>query len=261
MHFVEHCLEKSSAPFLLVMGDSDDSFPSETGTTEQMLKLMNHPHVIHIFAQNCDYAQWCDRLKIPNMFRVSPIPIGVDFHTISFKPGHPLFTGHSPLQQSQQLHDIYTQSRPTPERLARCFVDFQLLDSLAARQQGETRTSIFQQIKTSGVVDWGEKMPRAELWQTKSRYAFSVSPHGRGLDCHRTWEDLLLGCIVIVKTSVLDPMYEGLPVVIVNQWSEITADNLNRWQLQFSDASSNPRYRMKLTNQYWYQQILKKAKT
>jgi hypothetical protein len=94
-------------------------------------------------------------------------------------------------------------------------------------------------------------MERADLWRTKGEYAFSVSPHGNGLDCHRTWEDLALGCIVIVKTSPLDPIYDGLPVVIVQDWSEVTEENLEKWLLQHGDALSNPSYRERLTNRYW----------
>lgn len=98
-------------------------------------------------------------------------------------------------------------------------------------------------------------MPRTELWKRKGEYAFSISPHGNGLDCHRTWEDLVLGCIVIVKTSSLDPLYEGLPVVIVKDWSEVTKENLKKWLALYHDASENPAYRKKLTNAYWLRKI------
>lgn len=56
---------------------------------------------------------------------------------------------------------------------------------------------------------------------------FLVSPHGNGLDCHRTWEALYLGVIPIVKKSTLDAMYQDLPVLIVNDWSEVTEELLN----------------------------------
>lgn len=56
---------------------------------------------------------------------------------------------------------------------------------------------------------------------------FALSPHGNGLDCHRTWEILYLGTIPIVKTSSLDPLYQDLPVLIVNEWQEVTEDFLN----------------------------------
>ena len=47
---------------------------------------------------------------------------------------------------------------------------------------------------------------------------------GNGLDCHRTWEIILLGSIVITETSSLDNMYiqNNLPVIILNNYDELT---------------------------------------
>jgi hypothetical protein len=70
-------------------------------------------------------------------------------------------------------------------------------------------------------------LKRYDSWKKQSEYAFVVSPHGNGLDCHRTWEALCLGCIVIVKTSPIDSLYEDLPVLIVKDWSEINQSLLN----------------------------------
>lgn len=69
----------------------------------------------------------------------------------------------------------------------------------------------------------------ADLAQSK----FVLSPRGNGLDCHRTWEALLMGAIPIVRTSSLDPMYKNLPVVIVNGWEEIDADFLQKKYEEF----------------------------
>ena len=62
------------------------------------------------------------------------------------------------------------------------------------------------------------------------KYKYVISPHGNGLDCHRTWESLALGCIPIIKTSPLDRMFEGLPVLIVKNWSDITQELLNTFE-------------------------------
>ena len=82
-----------------------------------------------------------------------------------------------------------------------------------------------------------------------------------GFDCHRTWEDLILGMIVIMKHSPHDQLFEGLPVVCVNSWHEITKANLDRWIKQYGDAFSNPEYREKLTNEYWIDKIRKHRDT
>ena len=92
---------------------------------------------------------------------------------------------------------------------------------------------------------------RIELWREKTRYAFVVSPHGNGLDCHRTWESLVLGNIPIVKRSSIDPLYEGLPVVIVDDWREITPENSKRWLAEHADAFGRPEVQHRLTNDYW----------
>ena len=120
---------------------------------------------------------------------------------------------------------------------------------------GEDRTSIFQYLLTTGLINYSLQLDRSDLWKTKRRYVFSISPHGNGLDCYRTWEDLILGCIVIIKTSSLDSLYEGLPVVIVKDWSEITEKTLEYWMTLYHDAFTNPIYRYRLTNEYCFSKI------
>jgi hypothetical protein len=93
------------------------------------------------------------------------------------------------------------------------------------------------------------------LWKKKGEYAFSISPHGNGWDCQRTWEDLILGCIVIVKTSPLDCLYKDLPVVNVQDWSEVTSQNLEKWGSRFGNVLHNLSYREKLTHCYWMAKI------
>ena len=41
----------------------------------------------------------------------------------------------------------------------------------------------------------GQLMPVDKLWDAYKKYTFGVSPHGNGLDCHRTWEMLYFGMI------------------------------------------------------------------
>jgi hypothetical protein len=79
-----------------------------------------------------------------------------------------------------------------------------------------------------------------------------VSPHGNGLDCHRTWEALALGCIVIVKTSGLDPLHIGLPVLIVKEWSEICKELLEETIQKFQKKPFNY---SKMTLDYWVNKI------
>lgn len=83
-----------------------------------------------------------------------------------------------------------------------------------------------------------------DLCQSK----FVLSPRGNGLDCHRTWESLLMGTIPIVKSSSLDPLFDDLPVLLVNDWNEITLDYLEEKYLEMRSKE----YSMeKAYLQYW----------
>ena len=67
-----------------------------------------------------------------------------------------------------------------------------------------------------------KRTTRKQTWETQRKYAFVISPHGNGYDCHRTWEALILGCIPVVKTSPLDVLFKDLPVLILKDWKELT---------------------------------------
>lgn len=48
-----------------------------------------------------------------------------------------------------------------------------------------------------------------------------VCPEGNGVDCHRTWETLLLNRVPIVKKSKVMNHFSDLPILYVDEWSQI----------------------------------------
>lgn len=54
-----------------------------------------------------------------------------------------------------------------------------------------------------------------------SNSAFVLSPPGNGADCHRTWEAIYLGAIPIVLKKFWPFNHLNLPVLVVEDWSEI----------------------------------------
>ncbi|MBS1986309.1 hypothetical protein JST99_00040 [Candidatus Dependentiae bacterium] len=83
-------------------------------------------------------------------------------------------------------------------------------------------------------------------------HLFVLSPRGNGLDTHRTWEALLMGAIPIVQTSASDSMYDELPVLIINDWSEVTEEFLHDAYNKLNGTSYNGE---KLYAPYWIEQI------
>jgi hypothetical protein len=82
---------------------------------------------------------------------------------------------------------------------------------------------------------------------------FVLSPRGNGLDCHRTWEALIMGSIPIVKSSPIDALYIDLPVIIINDWNEVTQSFLAQKYKELMARSFNDE---KKYFSYWNNQIL-----
>ena len=241
--FIAEALPRIHARFALVTGDEDWAIPSGF---EGSQTLLADERVACWFTQNYDGTLQHEKLH--------GVPIGLDFHTISNrrKWGHWPAT---PAAQEAELEALRASAPPNPERLRRVHADFHF-NKHKAQVWGDDRVLVQRVLEGNpDVVFQTRKLRRSELWREKTRYAFVVSPHGNGLDCHRTWESLVLGNIVIVKRSSLDPLYEGLPVVIVDDWREITSENLNRWHARHGEAFARAEVEERLTNRYWIEHM------
>jgi len=85
---------------------------------------------------------------------------------------------------------------------------------------------------------------------------FVLSPPGTSIDCLRTWEALYVGCIPIIKSSVVDDLYKDLPVLIVKDWHEINEQFL----LDKLEEIKNKDFNLKkLYADYWFDLIRKAA--
>lgn len=81
---------------------------------------------------------------------------------------------------------------------------------------------------------------------------FIVSPRGSGLDCHRTWEALYFGAIPIVKHSGIDELFLDLPVLLIDNWSEISQELLN---IKLDQIHQKNHREEKLWFPYWHRLI------
>lgn len=77
---------------------------------------------------------------------------------------------------------------------------------------------------------------------------YVLSPFGNGLDCHRTWEALLLGAIPIVESSAIDNLFNDLPVLIVDSFFNLDKALLERELSKFSVQEFK---KEKVFFQYW----------
>ena len=77
-----------------------------------------------------------------------------------------------------------------------------------------------------------------------SCHKFVLSPPGNGIDCHRTWESLYVGCIPIVIKNYIYDNFKNLPLLQVNDYSEVTSELLSSFNI--NDYSSE-----KLNMSFW----------
>lgn len=189
----KHKLIKS--PYILVTSDTDEAIPGP------YYKFLNHKKLISWFSVNIqDY----------NHAKLVQIPIGLA----------PLWLGHGNIKV---LRNAISQIKNI-ERIHLLYLNF----SICAHRE---RVVVYELLKDQSFC-----------WYVGNQYCksfhdylmdiaiskFVLSPRGVGLDCHRTWESLLMGSIPILRTSSLDPLFENLPVLIINDWSEITEEFLEK---------------------------------
>jgi hypothetical protein len=62
-----------------------------------------------------------------------------------------------------------------------------------------------------------------------SRSKYSISPSGKGIDCHRIWEGYYFGVIPIMKKTVFSQeLQKHMPCVELENWSDLDEEKLAR---------------------------------
>jgi hypothetical protein len=235
--FFYNVLPHITEPFTLVSGDSDDAMPYDKLSYSEFETMIRNDRICHWFCQNL-------LLTHPKM---THLPIGIDYHTLENHIGipHPWGIGTTAENQERALRAIAATGKPWHERIRLCYSNWHHV-VFGIGERGDRQEAIAQIPREVMMYDTFRN--REDSWRAQINYAFVVSPRGGGYDCHRTWEALLLGCIPIVKQSGLDPVYDGLPVLIVHKWSDITPELLENTLRDFATRQFNYE---KLQISYW----------
>lgn len=258
--FITDYASKIQTPFVVVCGDGDKTTFRETVPQKPnaFLMFILHPHLRGFYSQNMD-IQYCRdflRERITKLWsanavaikheaslesaifnalaKLKQIPIGMDYHTISNKPNYKWqlqrdILHSSPVAQERQLiQEIRNKMTPFYSRKIQIYSNVMLCPD-----RFNDRKTAVSVISSDLLVQQTHFIPRIETWQNMSKYAFVLSPFGNGMDCHRTWEALLCGCIPIVRTPVFRELLENLPVLIVEKWEDVTLQLLKQTVYEF----------------------------
>jgi len=243
--------------FVLVTGESDWSVPSSFPQDAQT--VLESGKLLHWFSVNYDG---------PPDDRITPMPIGIEYPkrneiTVSLRAGSYCAFKKSPEQHEAEWDRLAAHAPPLQQRVRLASADFHFHNTSANRRFGESREDIRDRLRDNPNIAWARRRQLSPL-APRRRYlehAFVIVTYGRGLDGHRTWEALQLGCIVIVKKGPLDVLYQGLPVVSLDRWEDITADNMQRWYEQYGPEFDRAPVHRILSMKHWTDRIRAAART
>ena len=102
------------------------------------------------------------------------------------------------------------------------------------RPEAPNRKSMVAALAGNGLLNI--QLTPTNYFSLLTHYKFVISPEGRGIDCHRTYEALMAGCIPIVEDSVhARQIYDGCPVLYTKDYSELSAALLDTTYKEMMD--------------------------
>ena len=215
----ERVLIHSQTPITLLLGNSDENH------TQSLETLLLNTGVVSAFAQNLTHPT-------PG---VEPLPIGLE-NAWRCRNGRP--------------KDFRTNRRKSQVRIPRIVWAFNVETNVIERGMAAN------ELITSPIADRLDQLTPRQHRRALSRYSFVASPPGNGLDCHRTWEAMYLGCVPVVLRSHMTTHYEqiGLPIWVVDSFNELR--DLSEDQLRKKYYELSPKFGSEaMWASYWITRI------
>ena len=201
----ERVLIYTSIPVTLLLGNSDRNHNQLLG------RLLANKGAVKTFAQNL----------VDHVPGVEPLPIGLENAWYSTN-GRP--------------KDFRVNRYKSQNRSSRVMWAFDVETNPIVREKAANELVNIPIADRLGLIT--PKLHRSAL----TAYSFVASPPGNGLDCHRTWEAMYLGCVPIVLRSHMTQSYEalGLPVWLIDSFDELR--DLTEEQLQAKYLELGPKF-------------------
>jgi len=208
-------------PFVLISHNSDASAPNE--------------HIVHL--SNPKILKWfASNPSINNHSKLSPIPIGL---------ANTRWT-HGNLDKV--AYAFKNHRKPWFQRTTLLYVNFDM-----ETNKNERNKSVSQALKIENVKIIKERISFQNYLENTGNAKFILSPPGGGIDCHRTWEALIMGAVPIIFTSTLDPLFAKTKTIIIDDWSKLTQKLL----LSFDFSSNNQPLPDVVYARYWRETVFK----
>ncbi|KAJ3204194.1 hypothetical protein HDU82_006013 [Entophlyctis luteolus] len=242
--FISFFGQRIKKKFVVLSGDGDECGPECQVSHADVQKFTASPYLLHWYVNNCKGTEQSNKIEC--------FPIGMkqwDNHRVFMQQAYERGSGLKDGIEWKKM-DLSTKNEKY------------ILVSFSVETNPEVRKPVHDSfcatdtknpLASLATCNFSNQMSQLELYENvigKSR--FVVSPHGRGLDCYRTYESLFMNVIPIVKKSSLDSIYKGLPVLILKDWSELSVELMEKTEKEFGEKKWDFR---KLYVDYWYHKM------
>ena len=215
-------------PFIIISILEDSTFPNHF---ENLDIIYNNKYFKHLFVINS---------TISNNDKITCFPYGLNYHS----------SKEEIIDQDILISLLEKKSKHFSERIPKIYCNFQF------NITDNERSNILNNLNHELLFIQEEFINKNNYFDNLCNYTFILSPRGHGLDCIRTFEGLVLGCIPILKKNELNlEMYNDLPVLIVNEWTDITNELLHETIIEFKNKIFNYK---KITLNYYINLINEK---
>lgn len=207
-------LRQNKFDYVLIITDGDCSINAELDIIGRIIK---HSKCRRIYCQNLVL----DSFSTEQKKKLRGAPIGLDLHT-----------KRQGLNPTTALHCINKLAQTPNDNKNVALIDFKLSISSPVRRE---IIQAAEQLPSFEILE--SRLNQEDLWTKYTKSAVIVSPPGGGLDCHRTWEALYLGCEVFVFTKELKHLFKNNPRVVIIENLDDLKNNENRHTVKYSPTA------------------------
>ncbi len=246
-------------PFIMISHCSDGS-ATDNPRAYNFLEEKHHADV-RLMPDNCkkwfacmvDYEQYKEK-------RIVPLPLGVENNINFINEG----------KKDSIIREIGNNVDKYDDKLV--FVNFKISNNYSERIDAfnsikdsdfcTITNSMFtreQLDKPKELFPHIDKLNYDEFVKEIHKHHFMLCPVGNGLDSHRLWEALYLGCIPITRRITNYNEYEDkLPILFLDKWSDINKDLLLEKKVEIENKIKNGFYNLELLSFSYWENLIKK---
>jgi len=246
--FKENVLSRFNRDFVLVTTCHDTPMPLgfEKFFDFRWKDIISNRHLRAWFTENRDLVHE----------KIRPIPLGIPFPDL---PSWLAGTNSSTVWTDDfaALADSWKHASRIPKIFGCWYPRVNHPSGTCPEEDNERQNAYDTFINRKELFDWHEPgMDRNNFIAAMGRYRFVLCPHGGGLDPNpKCWEALIMGAIPIVRRNSMSEALEHLPLVVVDEWTEITREMLDHWEARHAPALEAENLRHLMSNEYFYRKM------